>query len=201
MRTAQEHSPAKEKLLEAATHLMLTKGFPATSLEEICNSAGLTKGSFFHYFENKEHLGKSVLDRYVAFMQQKIQQAPFCKKKDPLQRVYGYLDFVIELSKDPNFQNNCLLGTFSQELSSTHPQIRKLCSQYFHQWTETLKKDLDETKEKYFPKKKFNNKELAEHFIAILEGSFILGKATQDSFIVEKNVKHFKQYLKVLFKR
>ena len=142
-----------------------------------------------------------MLDRYVSFMQQKIQRAPFSRKKDPLQRVYGYMDFVIELSKDPDFRNKCLLGTFSQELSNTHPQIRQLCSQYFHQWADTLKKDLDEAKKKHFPKKAFNTRGLAEHFIAILEGSIILGKATQDPFMVEKNVKHFKQYLKVLFKK
>jgi TetR/AcrR family transcriptional repressor of nem operon len=201
MRTAQEHSPAKEKLLEAATQLMLIKGFPATSLEEICDSAGLTKGSFFHYFESKEHLGKSVLDRYVSFMQQKIQGAPFSQKKDPLQRVYGYMDFVMELSKNPNFQNQCLLGTFSQELSNTHPQIRQLCSQYFRQWADTLKKDLDEAKKKHSPKKAFNARGLAEHFIAILEGSFILGRATQDPLMVEKNLKHFKQYIKIIFEK
>ena len=64
MRTAQTHSPTKEKLLEAAQQLMLAKGFPATTVDEICEAAGFTKGSFFHYFESKEHLGKEVLDRF-----------------------------------------------------------------------------------------------------------------------------------------
>jgi AcrR family transcriptional regulator len=37
MRTAQTHSPTKEKLLEAAQQLMLAKGFPATTVDEICS--------------------------------------------------------------------------------------------------------------------------------------------------------------------
>ena len=48
MRTAQAQSPTKEKLLDAAQQLMLSKGFPATTVEEICEAAGFTKGSFFH---------------------------------------------------------------------------------------------------------------------------------------------------------
>ncbi len=92
MRTAQLHSPTKEKLLDAAQQLMLAKGFPSTTVDEICETAGLTKGSFFHYFASKEQLGKEVLNRFYVFLQQTSQQGSFRKKSDPLQRVYGYVD-------------------------------------------------------------------------------------------------------------
>src|SRR5437588_558763 len=48
-----EPSPARERLLDAAQRLMLARGFAATSVDEICAAAKLTKGSFFHYFESK----------------------------------------------------------------------------------------------------------------------------------------------------
>src|SRR5689334_24216214 len=66
MRTAQTYTPTKEKLLDAAQQLMLSKGFPATTVDEICDTAGFTKGSFFHYFESKEQLGKEVLNRFYV---------------------------------------------------------------------------------------------------------------------------------------
>src|ERR1051325_1802517 len=98
MRTAQAQSPTKEKILDAAQRLMLAQGFPATTVDEICEAAGFTKGSFFHYFESKEHLGKEVLDRFYVFLQQTIDQGSYRKKSDPLQRVYGYVDRFIEMS-------------------------------------------------------------------------------------------------------
>lgn len=201
MRTAQVHSPTKEKLLDAAQQLMLTKGFAATTVDEICETAGLTKGSFFHYFESKEHLGKAVLDRYASAMFQAVQHAPFFKKRDPLRRVYGYVDFVIQMSKDPSVQNGCLLGTFAQELSDTHPEIRSLCAQHFGRWTEAFKRDLDAAKAKYAQRATLDTQGLAEHFIAVLEGSLILAKAKQEADVIEKNLAHFKRYLKSLFRR
>jgi TetR/AcrR family transcriptional regulator, transcriptional repressor for nem operon len=202
MRTAQAHSPTKEKLLEAAQQLMLVKGFPATTVEEICETAGFTKGSFFHYFESKEHLGKEVLDRfYLSVVQPMLQQGSFRKKSDPLQRLYGYLDRFIELSKNPDIPSGCLLGNFAQELSDTHPEIRSLCAQCFADWAATLKHDLDEVKAKYAPKASFDTQSLAEYLIVVLQGSQILAKAKQDKGVLEQNLQHFKRYIKSLFEK
>jgi len=199
MRTVQVHSPTKEKLLDAAQRLMLAKGFPATTVDEVCKAAGLTKGSLFHYFESKEKLGKAVLERYVSFKQQMWQAAPFMKKSDPLLRVYGYLDFAVQMHKKPEGQNGCLLGHFAQELSDTYPEIRSLCAERFGQWAKTFKRDLDEAKAKYAAKRSIDTQSLAEHFIAVLEGSLIISKAKQDRRMLERNLWHFKQYLKSLF--
>lgn len=201
MRTAQPHSPTKEKLLDAAQHLMLAKGFSSTTVDEICETAGLTKGSFFHYFASKEQLGKEVLDRFYFSRQQTIEQGAFRKKSDPLQRVYGYVDRVIELSKNPELPRPCLLGHFTQELSDTHPEIRVLCAQRFAEWAATLKQDLDEAKVQHAPKAPFDTQSLAEHFIAVLQGSRILATAKQDARVIEQNLQHLKRYIKSLFEK
>lgn len=198
---ARPGSQAREKLLGAAQRLMLAKGFVATTVEEVCETADLTKGSFFYYFASKEELGKAVLDRFVSTMFHVIQTAPFLKKRDPLQRVYGYVDFVIEISKDPKVPSSCLLGTFSQELSDTHPQIRSMCAQHFTEWADALRRDLNEAKAKYAPKTALDTQSLAQHFIAVVEGSLILAKAKQDRGILGKNLQHFKRYLKSLFEK
>lgn len=201
MRTAQIHSPTKEKLLDAAQQLMLAKGFPATTVDEICEAAGFTKGSFFHYFESKEHLGKEVLDHFYFSLQQTIQQGAFRKKSDPLQRVYGYVDRLIEMTKNPQAPSGCLLGHFTQELSNTYPEIRESCAQHFAEWAATLKQDLDEAKAQYAPKAPFDTQSLAEFFIAVMQGSRILAAAKQDSKVFEQNLQHFKRYVKSLFEK
>lgn len=201
MRAAQTHSPTQEKLLDAAQRLMLAKGFAATTVDEICDAAGLTKGSFFHYFENKEHLGKAVLERFCTSVFQRMQEGPFHKKRDPLQRVYGYVDFLRKMSGHPLADKGCLLGTFAQELSDTHPEIRAACAQRFAEWAGAVKRDLDEAKAKYAPKARVDTQSLAEHFIAVLEGSLILAKAKQDRRMVAQNLQHFKRYVQRLFAR
>jgi TetR/AcrR family transcriptional regulator, transcriptional repressor for nem operon len=196
---AETHSPTKKRLLDAAEQLMLAKGFPATTVDEICDSAGFTKGSFFHYFENKEQLGKEVLDRFYLAFQQKLQQGSFREETDPLQRLYAYVERFIEMSKTPEFSSSCLLGNFTAELSETHPAIGSLCTRHFAEWTAAVKECLDQAKEQYAPEGSFDTQSLAECLIALVQGTKVLAKAKQNNGVFEQNLRHFKRYLRSLF--
>lgn len=178
---------------------MLAKGFVATTVDEICNAAGLTKGSFFYYFRSKEDLGKVVLDPFCRSQLERVGKSPLVKRQDPLERVYGWTDSAIEASKSPMARKGCLLGNFSQELSDTHPKIRSQCAARFSEWSELLKKGLDEAKAMHLPRSRLDTQALAEHFIAIIQGSLILAKAKQDMKVLEQNLLHFKRYLQSLF--
>jgi TetR/AcrR family transcriptional repressor of nem operon len=199
MRKADPDSLTKQKLLDAAQELMLTKGYTNTSVEEICEAAGLTKGSFFHYFEGKEHLGRLLAERFYASKQQLFQAAPFRQKKDPLDRVFGFVDFLIEMSRSPLAAKGCLLGTFVQELSHTHPAIRSVCAGCFADAANRLTQDLEEAKVKYTPRARWSTRSLAEHLTAVIQGAIILAKAKQDQKVVEESLLHFRGYLKCLF--
>jgi TetR/AcrR family transcriptional repressor of nem operon len=201
MRSAQPDSPTRQKLLDAAQELMLGKGYTATSVEEICEAAGLTKGSFFHYFEGKEHLGRVVAERFSATMQQVFQSAPFHQKKDPLERVFGRIDFLIELARSPQRPRGCLLGTFVQELSATHPGIRSVCATCFADAARSFQQDLDEARTRYAPRSRWSSQSLAEHLTAVAQGALILAKAKQDPEAMAEGLTHFRTYLEYLFGR
>jgi TetR/AcrR family transcriptional repressor of nem operon len=200
MRKAQIDSPSKQKLLNAAQELMLSKGYNATSVDEVCEAAGLTKGSFFHYFEGKEHLGSLVAKRYYTSWQRLSQSAPFRWKKDPLERVFGAVDFFIEMSRAVTWKG-CLLGTLVQELAETHPQIRSVCATCLGDLADNLKQDLEEAKAKYAPRARWGAQSLAYHLIAVAQGATILAKAKQDQKALEDSLGHFKEYLKRLFEK
>lgn len=199
MKNALATSATKTKLLEAAQQLMLAKGFNATSLEDICKTAAVTKGSFFHYFSNKEELGQAVLAHYMSGHIQAMQAAPFGKKRDPLARVFGHIDFIVKMSSNPETLKGCLLGGFSQDLCGTHPAIGASCGGYFAQWAALMENDLKAAKQRYAPRAKFDTKSLADHFIAVIEGALILVKAKQDGKILGEQMRHFKRYVESLF--
>ncbi len=199
MRTTNPDAPTKRKLLEAAQQLMLVKGFPATTVDEICTVAGVTKGSFFHYFADKEEIGAAVLDHFVAGRIQAVQGAAFHKLSDPLKRVYGYIDFMAKMSRDSSSMPSCLLGNFAQDLSDTHPRLLAHCGRHFDHWAQMLKRELDQAKARYAPKAAFDTLSLADHCITVLEGALILAKAKQDRKVIEKQLRHLKSYLQNLF--
>jgi len=201
MKSTKETSSTKEQLLQTAMELMLAKGFTAVTVDEICEKTGVTKGGFFHYFESKEDLGKAVLEYYWQSQVQMVQEMPFHSIKDPLKRLHGFLDSFADRARDPQITKSCLIGNFSQELSSTYPGIRTLCDRKFSLFADMLKQILDEAKQMYAPRSRFDTRGLAEHFIAIFQGALILSKAKQDTKVIEENIWHFRQYVETLFKR
>lgn len=198
MKTVQE--PAKKQaILEAATRLMLEKGYVATTVDEICAAGGVTKGSFFYYFKNKEDLGKALV-RCFGTRQQSMIERQLDGIADPLDRIYAYLDFIIKVSKDC-CSKGCLVGTFAQELHESHPEIKSLCSESFHQHAAFLKAELVAAKQVHASQSRIDVDGLAESFMAMTQGAMILIKAHDDRAIMGRTLSHFKNYLKSLFGR
>ncbi len=200
MKIARSETPTKKALLDAAHNLMLEKGYVATSVDEICKAAKVTKGSFFHYFKSKEELGKELVVRYSQMNADRMKEATLAAGSDPLDKAYALIDTVVKFSESPDAKG-CLVGTFSQELSETHPEIRSLCAQSFERTAEMFKDNLARAKAKYTPKSSFEVSSLADSFVALVQGSMLMIKAQQDRSIMRKNLLHFKQYLRHLFGR
>src|SRR5919109_564238 len=90
----------KTKLLDAGQRLMLGRGFTATSVDQICTEAGVTKGGFFHHFRSKEDFAEAALEHYWATTQRMLQAAPFSELADPLERLHGYRDLFVAIAAD-----------------------------------------------------------------------------------------------------
>ena len=62
--TAHEKSEVRQNLLDTGQRIMAGKGFSAVGLNEILTTAGVPKGSFYHYFGSKDAFGEALLERY-----------------------------------------------------------------------------------------------------------------------------------------
>ena len=198
MKTQTVDSPTKERLLDAALGLMLAKGFSATTVDEICGRAKLTKGSFFHYFESKDQIGEVLLERFCC-RAEALHAACVGSETDPLARVYNYIDGLIKLAGDPAMERGCLLGMFAQELSREQPKIRGVCAKGFEGWEKHFGKELAQAKRVYAPKAGFDPRSVAQHLIAVLEGALILAKVKGNAAPVTSSLKHFRRYVESLF--
>ena len=61
----------REQLLEAATKLILKKGYSHTSVEDITNEMGIAKGSFYTYFKSKNLLLQTIAEKKIEEMVEK----------------------------------------------------------------------------------------------------------------------------------
>lgn len=197
MTPVKQPEETRRVLLESAVKLMLKKGYEATSVDDICCAAKLTKGSFFHHFKDKETLAKAALDSFCNCQGEEMGKRK--GEKDPLARLDGLIERIIEMAGSDKEISGCLIGSFAQELSDTHPGLRQACAGKFDGFASFIQKELDEVKNKYAPKKSIDTQSLAFHFLSVMQGSFILAKAKQDVKIVQKNMRHLKQYFHGVF--
>jgi TetR/AcrR family transcriptional repressor of nem operon len=190
---------ARQKLLEAALSLVRTKGYAATTVDDICAAAGVTKGAFFHHFRNKEALGIAVADYWSEMTGAFFEAAPYHKYQDPLDRVLGYIDFrkAILTGKVPEF--TCLVGTMVQEVYETCPAIREACDASISGHAAKVEVDIAEAIRRHGIRAKWTAGSLALHTQAVLQGAFILAKAKGGAAVAEESTDHLRRYIELLF--
>jgi TetR/AcrR family transcriptional regulator, transcriptional repressor for nem operon len=195
---AKPNPAAREGVVLAARALMTAKGYAATSVDQICETAGVTKGTFFHYFPSKEAIAGAALESYCSSQRTTMRQAGFFTDSDPLRRFEGFIDFVAESTTDP-VKHGCLAGMFAQELSDTHPELRQLCVGAFAQLRSQVLELLAAVKAVHAPMSAEDPADLADHFLAVFEGAFVLAKAHRDTGPLAASLRHYKQYVRSLF--
>jgi TetR/AcrR family transcriptional repressor of nem operon len=191
---------ARTKLLDAALTVVRSKGYAAASVEEICAAAGVTKGAFFHHFRSKEDLAVAAAAHFGAMAAGLFGAAPFASLSDPLERLLGYIDFRRSILSDDLVDCTCLLGTMVQEAYATHPAIRDACAAEMLGHAATLEADIAAAMAASGRRFDFTAESLARHTQAVLQGAFVLAKATGGPEIAVESLDHLRRYVLLLLK-
>lgn len=191
---------SKTKLLDAALTVVRAKGYTATRVEDICEAAGLTKGSFFHHFKSKEDLAIAAAAYWGATTGSLFGAAPYHDHADPLDRLLAYVDFRKVLIRGEPAQFSCFAGTTVQEVFETHPAIRDACGATISSHAATLEADIEAAMREYGVARDWTAKSLALHTQAVIQGAFVLAKATQDPAVALASLDHLRRYLELLFR-
>jgi TetR/AcrR family transcriptional repressor of nem operon len=194
----QQHQ-SKTKLLDATIKLVRTKGYTATRVEDVCAEAGVTKGSFFHHFKGKDDLAMAALEHWKAGTSELFGNAPYHRLADPLDRVFAYLDFRKAMLTGDLPEFTCFVGTMVQEMYSTNPQIRAECESSICRHAQRLEPDIDEAIRKYSVAEGVTAAGLALHMQCVIQGAFILAKATQSAAVAADSIDHLRRYVALLF--
>lgn len=192
---------ARDKILAAAFSVIRTKGYSATTVDDLCAAAGVTKGAFFHHFESKDALGVAAANHWSAMTSGFFAAAPYHAHADPLDRVLGYLDFRREILQGTLPEFTCLVGTMVQEVYQTSPAIAAACDASIGSHAEKIEADIADAMKRYDIKAGWTARSLALHTQAVLQGAFILAKATGGPAIAADSIHHLKRYIGFLFAR
>jgi TetR/AcrR family transcriptional regulator, transcriptional repressor for nem operon len=191
---------ARARLIGAAQTLVRRKGFAATSVDELCAAAGVTKGAFFHHFPSKEALGVALVEDWTETTGAMFAAHPYNSLPDPLDRVFGYIDLRRQILEQPLPDFTCVAGTSVQETFLTAPAIRDAAQRSIVSGFEHVRPHLAEALAAH-PVPGVTAEGLAAQFQVALQGGIILAKAANDAAPARAALDHLERYLRLLFDR
>jgi len=190
---------ARTKLLEAALAVIRERGYSATTVDDLCKAAGVTKGAFFHHFDSKLALAVAAAAHWSETTGTFFARAPYHDHVDPLDRLLGYIDFRKALVAGDIPEFTCLVGTMTQEVYGTHPEIRDACAESIFGHAATLEPDIAAAMAARPVAPGWTAQSLALHTQAVLQGAFILAKAGGDPQLAIASIDHLHRYVTLLF--
>lgn len=190
---------ARLGLLNATLQLVRRQGWAATSVDQICKAAGVTKGAFFHHFESKEALGVAAAQYWDTWTSPLFASAPYHALEDPLDRVLGYLDFRASIAEGPLEAFTCFVGTTVQETFATSAAIREACGATIDAHAARLATDFRAVIDRYPPALPVTAESLALYTQSVIQGGFVLSKARGDRAPLIEALAHLKQHFTLLF--
>jgi len=196
---ARKQNPStRSNLLDAALGVIRTKGYAATSVDDICARASLSKGAFFHHFSSKEDLAVAAANYWSETTGALFADAAYHAPEDPLERVLAYVELRKQLVQGELPDFTCLVGTMTQEVYETNSVIRDACWASISGHADTLVPDIAAAMERYPVAGDFTAESLALHTQA---GAFIIAKASGDPQRAVESIDHLKRYISLLFKQ
>lgn len=194
-----ERGDARTRLLDAALDLIRARGFAATSVEDLCSAAGVTKGSYFHHFKTKEALGVAAAGHWIETTDAFFATAPYHEPADPLDRVLAYVAFRREIIEGEIAEFSCLVGTMVQEVYGSSPDIRDACGASILGHAATLEADIAAAMRQRGVSGGWTPDSLARHVQTVIQGAFILAKAGNDPDLAREGLDHLDRYIRLLF--
>lgn len=175
------------KLLDAGLSQMLAGGYSATSIEDVCKAAGVSKGSFYHFFDSKEEFGLAVLDAFYERGVERVREGDFAKIADPVERLRAFFDHMERISPQL-WRHGCLLGSFATELAESSPTIRDRVGELFDALGEhmvpvflAVTGDVDRARD------------LAEEMLAQIEGTIVIARAHGEPERIADAIRRFRR--------
>jgi len=169
----------RDQLLAAGLEVLHQKGYNATSVQDITDTAGAPKGSFYNHFESKEALALEALRLYVEKRKAR-REVLRDTKLPPLRRLRKYFEGLTQAAIDAGFSAGCLVGNFSAELSPQSTLIRKRVGEALLAWSEAIAVVIEEAQRAGAISADESPKALAAFVIDAWEGAMLRAKVVKD---------------------
>jgi AcrR family transcriptional regulator len=168
-------SNTRDRLIVATADLFRRQGYTGTGVKQIVEAAGAPFGSMYHFFpEGKEDLGAETI-RWSGAMYGQLIDLFYEAGADPVVATRRFFEAAADTVRDTDYADACPIATVALEVASTSEPLRQATAEVFESWLAAIDAHFVEA-----GLTKTRARNLSVALFSLLEGAFILARATRD---------------------
>lgn len=200
----RDGTPTRNKILAESKQLVFENGFSGTSIDQILERTGITKGAFFYHFKTKNHLAKALIEEFARediFHMNEALKSTENLKGDALERLLQFIQEFIDMMSEVEEPYSCLYASYTYEPNQFDEETLNRISETILTWRTTMVQLIQDVIEEYDAKVEIDIQSLADHTVVIFEGAFVVSKALRGKDLTVDHLKHLKNYFKLIFEK
>ncbi len=187
----------RNRILQTAFEEIHKNGFQGSSINQIVEEAGITKGALFHHFKGKKELGYAVIDEIIHGMVKEEFIDPLNDSSDPIHDIKKLiLSNRKQAWKDPShICNGCPLNNLAQEMSPLDEGFRTRIEKVFIAWRACFAKAFKNGIKAGTVAPTVSPESTAAFLVSAFEGIVGTAKSAQNQDVLTRSVDGFISYL------
>jgi TetR/AcrR family transcriptional regulator, transcriptional repressor for nem operon len=182
----------RAKLLDHGVSLLMEQGYHGVGLQQLVQSAGVPKGSFYNYFESKEAFGAEVVTHYIDPFIRQLDGHLQKREITAADALRAYFDELITETERRDFKGGCLLGNLMGEIGDTSELCRTSLREAVHRYRDKLREGISRAQEEGSFRKDLDAKDMADLTVDLWQGALLRMK-------IERNIRPLEQFCDFLF--
>jgi len=192
----QKPTGTRDRLVESARYLFWERGFAGTSMADLLTHAGVNSGSFYHFFESKEALLRSVLETYQAALRPMVVDPAFAQTQEPVARIFAILAGYRERILQTECKYGCPLGRLALEIDPENRPAHKLIAENFQGWIEAVRECVAQMEDRL--PAGTDSDALATYVLAVMEGGVMLSRSYASVEPFDRSVAQLREHFRLL---
>ncbi|MDI9312702.1 MAG: TetR/AcrR family transcriptional regulator [Limnohabitans sp.] len=187
----------KQFIIEKTAPIFNEKGFVGTSMNDILDITGLSKGCVYGNFQNKDEIALAAFDHNCDLMTSFIKER-LEKQNKIIDKLLVYPNTFRNFLSLPILKEGCPILNTSTEADDTHPLLKQRVIYRLNYWKSTIEKLINAGIEANEIKTSTNANEFSYLLISLIEGSVMQAKVTNNTEVLKVTMNYLEKMIKSL---
>lgn len=176
----------RSALLSEGFKCLSKQGYNGTGLKQILDRVKVPKGSFYHYFESKEHFVAEVLEYYVNHLLNLFDEHLVKSDGDPIQSIKALYQIMINEFERSGCTYGCLLGSLAAELGNQSALLQRTMQSAYSRWADRFLSLVLQAQQHNLMRTDIPPEEITEMFWCAWEGAILRMNITGKSDVLTR---------------